>query len=80
MLRRSWVSRSEPKLRDQLGKLFWGAPGPYIKKTMLLAFVEELGYRFRALLEGASLDNTADDNMTDPTALLAVIRGIRLSN
>ena len=82
ILRRSWLAEQEPKLKDQLGKLFWGTPGPYIKKTMLLAFIEEMGHEYEALLEGAFQDNDeASNNLeADPTALLAATKSIRVSN
>ena len=47
VLRQSWKEK-DIKAKDVLvrerGKKFWGTKGPYIKKRMLLAFVEQLGH------------------------------------
>ena len=72
MLRRSWIHEPATRvLKDELGKRFWGTAGPYLKKNMLLGFVEEMGHDFEALLEGAIEE---DDDTSDPTALAVVSR------
>ena len=53
MLRRAWhkSGHATTVLRDELGRKFWGTPGPYLRKKCLLAFVEEIGND--EFLEGA---------------------------
>jgi hypothetical protein len=36
-----------------VGKPFWGTPGRYLPKNMLLLLVEELGNEYKDLLKGA---------------------------
>lgn len=44
MLRRLYYQNEhENILRDHLGKRFWGTPGPYLRKSYLLALVQEIG-------------------------------------
>ena len=45
-------------LKQEIAKkqLFWGTPGRYLPKNMLLAFVQELGHEFEYLLKGAGDD------------------------
>lgn len=44
MLRRSYhQNEHEEILRDHLNKKFWGTPGPYLRKSYLLALVQEIG-------------------------------------
>lgn len=58
ILRRAW--RAGPSqhaaftLHDQMGKPIWATPGRYIPKSMLLAFVEELGHEYTDLLVAAT--------------------------
>jgi hypothetical protein len=58
VLRRAWRHNEQGKgelvLRDELGKPFWGTPGRYLPKSMLLAFVDELGQNYQELLQGAT--------------------------
>lgn len=55
ILRRSWhQSKVSQVLRDKLGKLYWGTPGRFMAKNMLLAFVEEMEHDYENLLEGAA--------------------------
>ncbi|PTU23482.1 hypothetical protein P175DRAFT_0556127 [Aspergillus ochraceoroseus IBT 24754] len=58
ILRRAWQEnaskKTAPYLKDEKGKPFWGTPGMYFPKNMLLALVEELGHGYCDLLEGAS--------------------------
>ncbi|MCJ1392996.1 hypothetical protein MMC18_005868 [Xylographa bjoerkii] len=59
ILRRSWVNqKAENVLRDELGRPYWGTPGPFMRKQMLLAFVEEMGHAYDKLLDGAEEDGT----------------------
>ncbi|KAL4787718.1 hypothetical protein BJX76DRAFT_369006 [Aspergillus varians] len=57
VLRRAWgqngLGGSLPVLKDEIGRPFWGTPGRYMPKNMLLALVEELGHDYKGLLEGA---------------------------
>lgn len=44
MLRRSHhQGKHEVILKDHLGRKFWGTPGAYLRRSYLLAFVEEIG-------------------------------------
>lgn len=62
MLRRSWhQSNAFEVLRDELGKLYWGTPGRFMPKSMLLAFVEEMGHGYEQLLEGAMGEDDIKD-------------------
>jgi hypothetical protein len=54
MLRRSWRSGEQKiALANELGKPYWGTRENFMKKGMLLAFVEEMGHEYEDLLEGA---------------------------
>ena len=78
MLKKAWVTPSSGALlRDELGKRYWGTPGPYLRKAMLLAFVEEMGHDSDMLLDGAE-DKTSTTEPVE-TALAAAIDDIRLS-
>ncbi|MCJ1261435.1 hypothetical protein MMC22_001299 [Lobaria immixta] len=70
ILRRSWV-KDQPSvtLRDELGRLYWGTPGRFMRKNMLVAFVGELGYDYEVLLDGAI--GEADEPAAMKTALAA---------
>lgn len=63
ILRRAWKQPKESKdtLRDEIGKSYWGTPGRYLPKNMLLAFVEQVGHDY-SILEGASC-NSGDDEV-----------------
>ncbi|KAJ5618121.1 hypothetical protein N7537_003235 [Penicillium hordei] len=50
-------------LYDTNGKLFWGTPGRYLPRNMLLALVEELGHEYKPLLNGAASSTSADSDM-----------------
>lgn len=57
ILRRAWkqpVEQSKLALKNEVGKMYWGTPGRYLPRNMLLAFVEELGHEYDELLGGAS--------------------------
>ncbi|RAK95443.1 HNH endonuclease signature motif containing protein [Aspergillus ibericus CBS 121593] len=58
VLRRAWQENTDgtpgATIRDEMGKPFWGTPGRYLPKNMLLALVEELGHDYKDLLCGAS--------------------------
>ncbi|OJJ01851.1 hypothetical protein ASPVEDRAFT_83375 [Aspergillus versicolor CBS 583.65] len=41
-------------LRDELGRPFWGTPGRYMPRNMVLALVEELGHDYKGILAGAT--------------------------
>lgn len=75
MLRHSW------KNKGTQAKIFWGVPGSYIKKRMLLAFAEQLGHDYEALMENAIVE-TEEDNVpeSDPSAVLLASAQIRQSH
>ena len=73
MLRRSWI-KDKPidVLRDELGKPFWGTPGPYLRRGYILAFIEEMGHEYEELLEGAMNEKEGEkEESVDPLALVA---------
>ena len=84
MLRRSWEGKGVGSWDVPmwgLGKSSWGPKGPYIKKRMLLAFVEQLGHDAEALMENAIVESEEDDVPgSDPSALLLASAEIRKSH
>lgn len=62
-------------LRDHLGKEFWAAPGPFLRKEYLLPFVTETGSK--DFLQGAN--NPAKDAEPDPTVLAAANNSLKIS-
>jgi hypothetical protein len=59
-------------IQMELGRHFWGTPGRYLPREMLMAFVEEMGHEYEQLLEGAMEDGAADaDADADSDLLLA---------
>lgn len=77
MLKKSWNNDGPAKaLRDELGKPYWGTRGEYMSRSMLMAFVEEMGHDYDDLLNGA-----ADSNETEvvETALAAANNQIKLA-
>lgn len=76
MLRCSWQNQKEA-LNGQLGKKYWGTGGRFMCKSMLLAFVEEMGHKYENLLEGAKDHGGNEDDEPIETALLAATAKIR---
>jgi hypothetical protein len=63
ILKKSWKEKSQGQiLKEEFGKLYWATPGRYMRRNMLLAFVEELGHEYEKLLEGCMEDD--DDAST----------------
>ncbi|KAL6716749.1 hypothetical protein ACLMJK_006317 [Lecanora helva] len=62
--------------KGELCERVWGTPGKYMRDNMLRGFVEEMGYYFEHLMEGAMGDGE-DDSEADPTGLVAANRQIR---
>ncbi|KAB8264844.1 hypothetical protein BDV32DRAFT_144879 [Aspergillus pseudonomiae] len=66
VLRRAWGHNTGggalPTLKNEIGKPFWGTPGRYLPKNMLLAIVEEIGHDYKELLEGAA-SNKGDNDL-----------------
>ena len=63
VLRRAWKQQMEQSkliLGNEVGKLYWGTPGRYLPRNMLLTFVEELGHEYGELLGGASWSTGED--------------------
>lgn len=58
--------KHEEILEDHLGRKVWGTPGAYLRRSYLLAFVEETGAQ--DLLDGA--EERGEDNGADPAALV----------
>ncbi|CAG8924526.1 unnamed protein product [Penicillium salamii] len=69
ILRYSWQSESQGGeeaiqiMKGGHGKPFWGTPGRYLPKNMLLALVEELGHEYTPLLDGASFGRSRDSQL-----------------
>ena len=75
MLRRSHhQGKQEEILKDHLGRKFWGTPGAYLRRSYLLAFVEEIGSQ--DILDGAE-ERGEEDNGEDPAALVVANEQIR---
>lgn len=55
--------RAATVLKDENGKPYWGTPGRYLPKNMLLALVEELGHEYQPLLEGAGSKKSRDSDL-----------------
>lgn len=71
MLRHAWREpRPGESLKKQLGKVFWGTPGKYIPRNMLMAFVEEMGHEYDQLLGGAMDDGAIHVTEEDSEILL----------
>lgn len=69
-LRRAWKEpphQSKNTLKENIGKLYWGTPGRYLPRNMLLAFVEELGHEYEDLLEGACGSTGNDETLLTTT-------------
>ena len=80
MLRQSWKEKGVEATDVQLEKV-WGPKGPYMKKRMLLAFVEQMGHGHEALMENAIVESEEDNNPeSDPSALLLASAEIRKSH
>ncbi|KAK9852272.1 hypothetical protein MYU51_008693 [Penicillium brevicompactum] len=60
LLRYAWQSDSQGGeqairvMKGEHGKPYWGTPGRYLPKNMLLALAEELGHEYKPILDGAS--------------------------
>ncbi len=77
ILRRSWKEKHQGQsLKKEIGKAFWGTPGRYLPRSMLMSFVEELGHEFEQLMEGAIEDSATE---ADPTLLAASTSQIMLA-
>ncbi|OJJ04022.1 hypothetical protein ASPVEDRAFT_85437 [Aspergillus versicolor CBS 583.65] len=63
--RRAWTHNtgggSFPTLRDEVGKPFWGTPGRYLPKNMLLSLVEALGHEYKDLLDWSGYNTACGD-------------------
>ena len=73
ILRKSWKEQAKgTTLKKELHKQYWGTPGRYIAKSMLQAFVEEIGAEHENLLVGA-VDDDPPAGGDDQDVLLAVV-------
>ncbi|CAF9905847.1 MAG: hypothetical protein HETSPECPRED_005965 [Heterodermia speciosa] len=73
-LRQSWLGKNQNRpraLQSEFKKPFWGTAGSYMKRSMLLAFVEEMGHQYESLLDGAveDVDANSGHQEVDCTAL-----------
>ncbi|KAL3455715.1 hypothetical protein BJX64DRAFT_281870 [Aspergillus heterothallicus] len=71
IIHRSWRKPSveaTPLLEEELGKPFWGTPGPYIRANMLRAVMEEVGHDAGDLLIGAKRSGGKDSLVIDVIA------------
>ena len=76
MLGCSWQNQKEA-LKGELGKIYWATRGRFMRKSMLVAFVEEMGHQYENLLEGAKDREGSEDDEPLETALLAATARIR---
>ena len=55
ILRRAWKAErsAAEQMRQEFNAGFWGTRGPYLPRSMLRAFVEELGHGYEELSAGA---------------------------
>lgn len=80
MLRKSWRTPNTTGtevLIKEIKRPYWGTRGPFMKKGMLMAFVEKMGHEYKELMEGAIDDGSNEDGKSDPLALVASSRAIR---
>ncbi|KAL2872297.1 uncharacterized protein BJX67DRAFT_369009 [Aspergillus lucknowensis] len=65
ILRRAWGRNNNggayEVLKDEAGRLFWGTPGRYLPRNMLLGLVEDLGHEYKGLLQGAGCSKGDND-------------------
>ena len=59
MLRRSFGGKHKEVSKEELRKRFWGTPGKWMLRSMLLGFVENLGHDYDHLLQGAKDEEDA---------------------
>lgn len=78
MLRCSWQDQKRA-LKGELGRKYWGTGERFMRKSMLIAFVEEMGHQYEHLLEGAKEHGGSEDDEPIETALLAGTARIRES-
>ena len=85
VMRLSWKHQrnNTAVLKQELGKGYWGTPGRYLPKHMLLAFVEELGHEYDlmqgAIEEEGGVDSAEIDNEDSETLLEAALDQIKTS-
>lgn len=78
MLRQSYARESNMDATDirhqEVGKKYWGSAGPYMKRNMLLGFVEEMGHEYEHLMEGAmEADDDDGDDGDKPTEVAVML-------
>jgi hypothetical protein len=63
VLRHAFTERfqGETLRQSELTKPAWASPGKYIKRHMLLAFVEEIGHKYDHLLQGSADQGDSND-------------------
>lgn len=76
MLRCSWQNQKEA-LKGELGKKYWGTGERFMRRSTLVAFVEEMGHEHENLLEGAKDEEGSEDDEPLEIALLAATARIR---
>ena len=80
MLRHAWKEqRPGQSLKKQMGSAYWGTPGRYLPRNMLMAFVEEMGHEYEQLLEGAMDDAAAPMDEDSEILLAAAMDQIKVS-
>jgi hypothetical protein len=78
MLRRSWIHDKHWELL-KTGKGLWPIPGPYLRKSHILAFVEEIGHEVGDSLLQGCVDPESHVEEVDETALAAANDQIRIT-
>ena len=56
----------------QIGQKYWGSAGAYIKKNMLMGFLEELGHAYDEDLMEAAMDPGSDDEPAELAVMIAI--------
>ncbi|EEP82754.1 predicted protein [Uncinocarpus reesii 1704] len=82
MLRRAFTERWQGQIlrESELEKPAWSSPGKYLKRNMLLAFVDEIGHKYDHLLDGCTeTGNNLEAKEEDDLLLLTAARQIGLA-
>ncbi|OAX78318.1 hypothetical protein ACJ72_07375 [Emergomyces africanus] len=82
ILRRAFTERWQGQVlrESELEKPAWSSPGKFLKRNMLLAFVDEIGHKYDHLLDcSAKTDNNLEAKEEDDLLLLTATRQIGLA-
>lgn len=68
------------KLEKEFRRWYWGTPGKYLPKNMLLAIVEEIGHDYDRLLKGAMDEEMGQEEENDESKHLLLVAGVNKKN